>query len=567
MLLPIGFRTLFHCDRVRKSPRSNFDILTANYVNENLYIELCKGLHKIRNGMLHKIGGSIMNEIPMTSDVLLKAGSLSKSFGTVPVLFSVSFDLKAGEVHALIGENGAGKSTLMKIMSGFHRPTSGQIIFEGVPVTLPPNGEAEALGIVLIHQELNLAEQMTVTENIFLGREIAKNGFLNKTAMRQRVTQLLTDVGLNISPDTRISQLSIAEKQMVEIAKAMGRNARVLIMDEPTAVLTAAETKILFSQVDRLRKHGVAIMFVSHKLQEVQEISDRVTILRDGQWIATKRTADLSLDEMARMMVGRELSDLYPPTIEPDVDAEIVLKVEGLKTKAVQGASFELRRGEILGFSGLVGSGRTEMFEAICGSVPMREGVVTAFGHRSNFTTVAQARDAGIVYLTKDRKGKGLLLEEGMLSNLTLLALPQFAKNLVLNKKMEQAALERAIRRFDIRARDPNVLAKDMSGGNQQKLLLAKVMEADPKIVIIDEPTRGIDVGTKQQIYHFIAALAAEGVSIVVISSEMPEIIGISHRVIVMRDGQIAGELTGEAINENEIVRYAAGLNRENIHA
>jgi ribose transport system ATP-binding protein len=504
---------------------------------------------------------------PIASDALLRADSLSKSFGTVPVLFSVSFDVKAGEVHALIGENGAGKSTLMKTMSGFHSPTSGQIVFEGIPVILPPNGEAEAMGIVLIHQELNLAEQLTVTENIYLGREIARHGILDKSVMRDCVKHMLIDVGLDISPDTRISQLSIAEKQMVEIAKAMSRNARVLIMDEPTAVLTTAETKILFSQVDRLRKQGVAIMFVSHKLQEVKEISDRVTILRDGQWIATRPSANLSLDEMAQMMVGRELSDLYPPTIEVDVDAEIVLKVEGLSTKSVSNASFVLRRGEILGFSGLVGSGRTEMFEAICGSVSMLDGTIEAFGKQRRFSTVAQARDTGIVYLTKDRKGKGLLVEEGMLTNLTLLALPQFSKRMVLDKKMEQSALARAVRRFDIRSRDPNVLAKDMSGGNQQKLLLAKVMEANPKIVIIDEPTRGIDVGTKQQIYHFIAALAAEGVSIVVISSEMPEIIGISHRVIVMRDGQIAGELTGDAINENEIVRYAAGLNKEKMHA
>ncbi|WP_106745907.1 sugar ABC transporter ATP-binding protein [Yoonia maritima] len=504
---------------------------------------------------------------PITSDVLLRAESLSKSFGTVPVLFSVSFDLKAGEVHALIGENGAGKSTLMKIMSGFHSPTSGRIFYDGAPVTLPRNGQAEALGIVLIHQELNLAEQMTVTENIFLGREIAKNGILDKSAMHKRVVQILVSVGLDISPDTRISQLSIAQKQMVEIAKAMSRNARVLIMDEPTAVLTEAETRILFAQVDRLRKQGVAIMFVSHKLHEVSEISDRVTILRDGQWIATRPTKGLGLDEMARMMVGRELSDLYPPIAEADIDADVALSVEGLSTQNVHNVSFELRSGEILGFSGLVGSGRTELFEAICGLVPMQNGAITTFGHAGRFATVAQARDAGIVYLTKDRKGKGLLLQEGMQANLTLLALPRFANRLMLNKKQETAALARAVRRFDIRARDPNVLAKDMSGGNQQKLLLAKVMEADPKIVIIDEPTRGIDVGTKQQIYHFIAALAAEGVSIVVISSEMPEVIGISHRVIVMRDGQIAGTLTGDAINETQIVRYAAGLNEEKMHA
>jgi ribose transport system ATP-binding protein len=506
-----------------------------------------------------------MTDEQFDNNVVLRTDTVSKSFGTIPVLFSVSFDIKAGEVHALIGENGAGKSTLMKILSGIHAPTSGTIYLDGQPIVLPPNGQAEALGIVLIHQELNLAEQMTIAENIYLGREINSRGFLNRSAMHQRVKTLLSDVGLDVSPDTRISALSIAQKQMVEIAKAMSRDARVLIMDEPTAVLTEAETDILFTQVNRLRDQGVAIMFVSHKLQEVQKISDRVTILRDGQWIATRPAQDMTLEDMARMMVGRELSDLYPPLNEADVDADIVLNVSGLRTKNLHGLSFQLRRGEILGFAGLVGSGRTETFEAICGLVPIQGGEISALGHHGAFATVAQARDAGMVYLTKDRKGKGLLLNLGMTTNLTLLALPRFAKNLVVDRASEKTAMARAVRRFDIRARDPDVLAKDMSGGNQQKLLLAKVMEANPKIVIIDEPTRGIDVGTKQQIYHFIAALAAEGVSVVVISSEMPEIIGISHRVIVMRDGRIMGELTGNEINENEIVGYAAGL-REDLH-
>lgn len=503
----------------------------------------------------------------VAQESILAAKSVSKSFGTVPVLFSVSFDIMAGEVHALIGENGAGKSTLMKILSGIHEPTSGALSLDGNDITLPPNGLAEELGIVLIHQELNLAEQMTVAENIFLGREINKRGVLNRGQMKKVVQDLLSDMGLDISPDARISDLSIAQKQMVEIAKAMSRDARVLIMDEPTAVLTEAETDILFRQVARLKESGVAVMFVSHKLQEVQKISDRVTILRDGQWIATRATKDLSLEEMARMMVGRELSDLYPPMNEADIDADVVLDVAGLRTKNLHGVSFKLRKGEVLGFAGLVGSGRTETFEAICGLLPIAAGTIRAFGKDAPFQTVAEARDAGVVYLTKDRKGKGLLLERDMGANLTLLALPNFSNRMVIDREAEKTALARAIRRFDIRARDPNVLAKDMSGGNQQKLLLAKVMEANPKIVIIDEPTRGIDVGTKQQIYHFIAALAADGVSVVVISSEMPEIIGISHRVLVMREGRITGELTGNDINENEIVGYAAGIREDLQHA
>lgn len=494
---------------------------------------------------------------------VLNAERISKSFGTVPVLFSINFDIHAGEVHAVIGENGAGKSTLMKILSGFHSCTSGIIHLDGEPILLPPNGEAENLGIVLIHQELNLAEHMTVEENIFLGREKNKGLFLNKTEMREQVRAMLEDVGLDVSPDARISALSIAQKQMVEIVKAMSRNARILIMDEPTAVLTEAETRLFFEQVRKLKGKGTAIMFVSHKLQEVKSISDRITILRDGQWITTKPATQFTLDTMAQMMVGRELSDLYPPMVEADVDAEKVLDVEGLSCGEVKNVSFSLKKGEILGFSGLIGSGRTELFEAICGLRPGYSGSVCLFGKRVHFTTAAEARDAGIAYLTKDRKGKGLLVEQTMQPNLTLFALPKFIKNLLLDVKNEEVALERGIRRFDIRARDKNCKVHEMSGGNQQKLLLAKIMEINPGIVIVDEPTRGIDVGTKQQIYHFVAALAAEGMSVVVISSEMPEIIGVCHRVIVMREGRIMGELTGDAINEHEIVRFAAGLKEE----
>lgn len=501
-----------------------------------------------------------MFEGARSSNSILAADRISKSFGAVPVLFSVSFDIEAGEVHALIGENGAGKSTLMKILAGFHAPTSGSVYLDGQPKVLPPNGKAEDLGIVLIHQELNLAEQMTVEENIFLGRELLKGAFLDRAAMRNQVREQLTEIGLDISPTARISDLSIAQKQMVEIAKAMNRNARVLIMDEPTAVLTEAETELFFRQVKRLKERGVAVIFVSHKLAEVKEISDRVTILRDGQWIGTKNIEDLSLDDMAQMMVGRELSDLYPPMNEVNIDADVILKVEDLSTSKLNGVNFELRKGEILGFSGLVGSGRSDLFEAICGLQHIDAGLVSFEGENVLFSNVAQAREKGLSYLTKDRKNKGLLLEQKMTPNMSLFALPKFVKRMLLDGQAEENALARGIRRFDIRTRDAEIKVGDLSGGNQQKLLLAKMMETDPKIIIVDEPTRGIDVGTKQQIYHFIAALAKEGVSVVVISSEMPEIIGICHRVYVMREGRIMGVLSGSEINENDIMRYAAGL-------
>lgn len=497
---------------------------------------------------------------------VIEAVNISKSFGPVPVLFSISMDVRPGEVHALIGENGAGKSTLMKILSGFQDPTSGQIRLDGKQTTLPANGAAEKLGIILIHQELNLAEQMTVEENVFLGREMRSRGFLDKAAMRARVDKYLHEIGLDIRPDDRISDLTIAQKQMVEIVKAVSRNARILIMDEPTAVLTEEETQVFFRQVEKLKQSGVGIVFVSHKLGEVKAIADRVTILRDGQWIDTRASSDLTPDLMAQMMVGRELSDLYPPMHEADVDADLVLEVQNLRTAGAGPVSFGLRKGEILGFSGLIGSGRTAVFEAICGLAPIEGGTIRLFERDTGPLTVAQARDLGLAYLTKDRKEKGLLLDKKMQPNLTLFALPKFVRNLGIDRKAEEQALNRAIRRFDVRAKDRDITVGKLSGGNQQKLLLAKIMEGDPKIVIIDEPTRGIDVGTKQQIYHFIAALAAEGVSVVVISSEMPEIIGICHRVVVMREGHITGVLTGDHINENEIMRYAAGLKREELH-
>jgi ribose transport system ATP-binding protein len=497
---------------------------------------------------------------------ILRADRVSMAFGEVQVLFSVSFDIKAGEIHALIGENGAGKSTLMKILGGFHQPTSGKIYLNERHTQLPPNGQAEHLGVVLIHQELNLAEQMTVEENIFLGREIKKHGFLDRKAMRADVAGYFTEIGLDISPATRISELSIAEKQMVEIVKALSRNAKVLIMDEPTAVLTEAETELFFTQVRKLRDRGVGIVFVSHKLPEIKAIADRVTILRDGQWIATSPAAELTMDAMAQMMVGRELANLYPPKMEADVDAPIALSVNKLSTDGVEDVSFELRKGEILGFSGLVGSGRTAVFEAICGISPPTSGEVEINGMPQRIKTVAHARDLGLVYLTKDRKGKGLLLEQMMRPNLSLMAMQSFVKNGTIQPDEEEKALKRAIRRFDIRARDPKIKVGDLSGGNQQKLLLAKTMECEPRILIVDEPTRGIDVGTKQQIYHFLAALAADGMAVVVISSEMPEIIGLCHRVIIMREGRITGMVTGNHNNENEIMRYAAGLKEHAAH-
>lgn len=492
---------------------------------------------------------------------ILSAERISKSFGEVPVLFGVNFDVRPGEVHALIGENGAGKSTLMKILAGFLQPNSGGLLLRGKKVTLPPNGEAEKLGIVLIHQEFNLVNKLTIEENIFLGREITKNGLLQHKEMKNQTRAILNSVGLNIDPDTRIEDLTIATQQLIEIAKAINRNTQILIMDEPTAVLTSNETEVFFRQVEILKKQGVAIIFISHKLDEVVKLADRVTVLRDGKWVASRNTEDLTPNGMAQLMVGRELSDLFPPTREPDTDSETVLELRNICIPdGAQDINLFLKKGEILGMSGLVGSGRTSVFEGVMGLQKVSQGDILLQGRKVSINNPVEAVNLGLSYLTKDRKQKGLLLDSGLKENITLLALKKCMRFGLINEKIENRMLERAKRRFDIRANSANMLVRNLSGGNQQKVLLAKVMEVDPSIIIIDEPTRGIDVGTKQQIYHFIAALAANGKSIVLISSEMPEIIGLSHRVIVMHNNRITGVLEGQEIQEEEIMYRATGL-------
>jgi len=488
----------------------------------------------------------------------LEVKDVRRSFGPVEVLHGVDLALHSGEVHALIGENGAGKSTIMKIMAGYLTPTSGELLLEGKPVTFASSEEAENKGVILIHQEFNLAEQLTVEENIFLGRELKRGFFLDKKAMRAEAARLLNELETRVSPDARVSDISVSDKQMVEIAKALSRNARVLIMDEPTAVLTTREAEVLFRQIERLKAKGTAILYTSHKLDEVARIADRITVFRDGSRVAVANAGEMTEDQMAQAMVGRELSNLFPPKVIP-ANAETVLSVKDFSVGSiVTNASFDLKRGEILGFAGLVGAGRTELMEGLIG-VRQSAGQVEINGKPVNISTVSDARRAGVVYLTEDRKGRGLLLRKSMRENLTLLALNRFGR-LAIDSKGEDKALGKAISEFDIRAPNRAVLVGNLSGGNQQKLLLAKTMLAEPEIVIIDEPTRGIDIGTKQQIYNFIQNLAASGKSIIMISSEMAEVIGLSHRVVVMRSGRVTGVLSGDEINEDLIVRHAMGL-------
>ncbi len=488
----------------------------------------------------------------------LALDGVSKAFGPIEVLHGVDFDLRPGEVHALIGENGAGKSTMMKILGGYLPATSGTVRLDGDPVRFAGSEAAEAQGVVMIHQEFNLAEHLSVEQNVFLGRELHRGWFLDHRAMRSRTRALMESLEARVAPTARVARISVPEKQMVEIAKALSRNLRVLIMDEPTAVLTGPEARVLFRQVRRLRDEGAAILFTSHKLDEVSAIADRVTVLRDGAVVAQGPAGEFTEDAMATAMVGREMSDLFPEKRRGG--GEIVLEARGITVPGrVEGASLTLRRGEILGLGGLVGAGRTELAEALVGLRP-RTGEVRLKGTALP-ADAAEARRRGLVYLTEDRKGAGLLLGSPLKENLTLPVLHRFARPFI-DRKAEEAALDAAIRDYDIRAPRRDMKVGNLSGGNQQKLLLAKTMLADPDVVVIDEPTRGIDIGTKGQIYGLIHRLAGEGRSIIVISSEMTELIGLASRVYVMHGGRIAGELEGPRVTEDNVIRLATGLDR-----
>ncbi|MDQ2067060.1 sugar ABC transporter ATP-binding protein [Xinfangfangia sp. CPCC 101601] len=486
---------------------------------------------------------------------LLELRDIRKSFGPIEILHGVNFALHPGEVHALIGENGAGKSTMMKILGGYLAPSEGQVLLEGQPAPFRSGPEAEAQGVVVIHQEFNLAQDLTVADNIFLGRE--KGGFfLNHRAQRLAAKALLEQLECGVDPDARIRDLKVSDRQMVEIAKALSRQARVLIMDEPSAVLTHREVDILFRQIDRLRSAGVALLYTSHRLEEISHLADRITVLRDGTVVRQALRGELSEDGMATAMVGRDLSDIYPPRRTPS--DEVVLEVQGFSVPPlVQDISFTLRRGEVLGISGLVGAGRSELAEGLVGLRP-HSGRIARHGKEIQIRSLIEAERAGLAYLTEDRKERGLLLGKGLRENLTLSTLPRFGTPLISRAK-EEAALTQAISDFDIRAPSRAMAAGNLSGGNQQKLLLAKTMLPAPDVVIIDEPTRGIDIGTKSQIYHFIDRLAREGRSVIVISSDMPEILGLSDRVLVMRQGRLAGTLTGEAITDTAVVRLIMG--------
>lgn len=494
------------------------------------------------------------------NDPVLQINNIIKEFSGVRVLHRITLDIYPGEVLGILGENGAGKSTLLKIISGIYRKTSGSFKLDGENLDLNTPADAKRNGIAMIPQEFNLISSLNVFENIFLGNELKKGVFLDKHRMRQRTRELLDELQTDLDPNALIENLSVAQKQMVEIAKALVSDARILIMDEPTTVLTELEIKVLFALVGRLRERGVTILFISHKLKEIKRLCDRLVILRDGYLISIDEVTDLDEEEMARKMVGRELSQIYPE--KQHELGEVVLKVSELSINGLlHNLSFKLHKGEVLGFAGLVGAGRTETFEALMGLRKKDTGKVEINGKPVVIDNPTHAVALRLAYLSEDRQGKGLVMNFDIPENITLISLKSYVSGLI-RKSREIARAKEFVELFDIKAASLNTELINLSGGNQQKVYLSKWMDTHPEILILDEPTRGIDVNTKKDIYHFIRQLTETGVSVIVISSELDEIIGLSNRVIVMRSGAIVGELSGDEINEEEIMYHAAGLRK-----
>ncbi len=489
----------------------------------------------------------------------IRFDDIRKDFGPVRVLHGVSFELAPGRIYGLLGENGAGKSTLMKILAGYETATSGTLLVDGHAQQFIGSRDAEAAGIVLIHQEFNLAEHLTIAQNMYLGHEKKRGWFVDDTAMRAEAARYLAQVGLQKAPDTKVRELIVAEKQMVEIAKALSRRARLLIMDEPTATLTPAETERLFTLMAKLKADGVTIVYISHKLDEVERITDEVIVMRDGRFVARSETAGLARQQMANLMVGRDVSDMFPDKIAVPADAPIALKVDGLAVPDwVEDLSFDVRAGEVLGFAGLVGAGRTEAFEAIIGLRERTAGRIDIAGRRADLKSPRDAMRHGLTYLSEDRKGKGLHVNLSLQDNVTLMTLERYAHPL-LDLKAGRAALTKAVSDFGIRTGDLSSRARMLSGGNQQKLALAKFLQPDPNVIVLDEPTRGVDVGAKRDIYFLIHRLAAQGRAVIVISSELIELIGLCHRVAVMRAGRLQATLTLEHLTEEELIAHATG--------
>jgi len=483
---------------------------------------------------------------------------ISKSFPGVKALDQIDLSFFPGEIHAVVGENGAGKSTLMKILAGDYSKDEGEIVFFGRPVELNSSRKAQHMGIGMIHQELTLLPDRSIAENIMLGREPrGLLGLVDKRAMTRSAREHLKQLGLDLDPSLMVSSLPIAMRQMVEIAKALSLNAKILILDEPTSSLSGAETNILLSIVRSLRDKGITLIYISHRLEEVFATADRITVLRDGHLIATKDAAETNLTEVVRMMVGRELTDAF--NRRTSAQSEVLLNVDGLTGRGFQNISLRLHRGEVLGVSGLVGAGRSEFARALVGLDPLSSGKAAIEGNEIRHLEVRDTISKGLVYVPEDRKEQGLFLNLSVQKNLTVNVLKLFSRWGVLDFKRIRELAAKLVDRLNVHLSNLSDQIRNLSGGNQQKVVIAKWLSTKPKILVLDEPTRGIDVGAKAEIYTLIDQLAADGAGIIVISSELPEILGLSDRILVMRNGEMVGEFSRGEATQDGIMHLAAG--------
>lgn len=486
---------------------------------------------------------------------LLEMEGITKRFPGVTALDSVDFELEKGEVHVLLGENGAGKSTLIKMLSGAYQPDEGEILLDGEKVDISSAMDAQKLGISTIYQEFNLIPQLTVTENVFLGRQPRRLGFINRRKMREDTRALLERMKVRVDPDSRVESLGVAQRQMVEIAKALSLDARILIMDEPTTSLSGQEVERLFEIIHGLKEDDVGVVFISHHLEEVAEIGDRVTVLRDGQFV-DRVPASTDRSEFVRLMVGRNIEDQFPRR-KPET-GEVLMEVKNLSREGVlEDISFELRAGEVVGVAGIVGAGRTELAEAIFGAEPADSGEIVVGGEVLRPGDPREAKRQGIGFITEDRQGEGIVAPLSVAENLGLAALRTNTRAGIVNRRKQWRQAEEMIGDLNIRTPGAGQEIRYLSGGNQQKVVIGKWLLADSKILIMDEPTRGIDVGAKVEIYELMNELTANGSGILMISSELPEVLGMSDRVLVMAGGRITGELSAREATQENVMELA----------
>lgn len=491
-------------------------------------------------------------------EVVMKG--ITKSFGTNSVLRGVDFTIKAGEVHALMGENGAGKSTLMNILTGLHKPDAGEILIDGVIKQFDSPKEAEKFGLSFIHQEMNTWPEMTVVENLFLGNEI-KNaiGWIDNKKMRALAIETFGELGVTLDLDEEVKNLSVGQQQMIEIAKSLLSDGEVIIMDEPTAALTEREIEVLFRIIENLKQRNVAIIYISHRMEEIFKISDRITVMRDGVSVDTKRTADTTNDEVVRKMVGRDLADYYPA--KNSAIGPIVFEVKKLSSeRKFQDVSFQVKSGEIVGFSGLMGAGRTEIMRSIFGIDPLDGGEMYLEDKKITISNPNDAIRQGIGFLTENRKEEGLILDYSISENISLPSIDGFRKNGLIDTQAEKDFVELLMERLQVKAEGRDDIVSGLSGGNQQKVVLAKWIGIGSKVLILDEPTRGVDVGAKREIYQLMNELADRGVAIIMVSSDLPEVLGVSDRIVVVHEGKISGELQRGEATEEKIMKLATGV-------